>query len=558
MCRGDNRMIRRLISHKGIIVMLLVQLCVCLFWGHEKRGYMCDEIMSYGLANSEDYTFISYSSARNYGADSNGWVDADYFWNYVAVNSEDSFSYDAAIDNQIQDVHPPLYYILLHTVCALTPDRFTKWTGLGMNLLFLLIADGLMYYIVMKAFRRNQFLAIAAILTWSLSAAGLSDFALIRMYMLQTMEILSFVALHFYLFDRRNVDMRVSVWAMLLLCLNVIIGGLTQYYYYFYVSIFSALICLYMLYRRRWRSLVAYAVSLCAGFAINLMLFPATITQVFKGYRGEEVTNNLKARGVGILSEYYLGYVNDALFGGLLTVFAVLLVLYILYRFVSLFVLIRTQRTDGGMTITAERTERQTTIFRLLIPMDRSIGLMLVATVADAGFLYAAAVGSSIYSGRYIYPAFPIIAIWVVCILNAVVRQRRVVAMILTAFCVLSWWKNGIDYTYREYNECADWVWRLEGYDCLLYNTDGWNDLYTNMQQRMYYDETYFFHADEISGLGMALDQRKTKDGVVVCLPDEMSDEEAAQAMAAILESTGYSSYEEAYHYDARVCVLRD
>lgn len=40
-------------------------------------------------------------------------------------------------ENQIADVHPPLYYLFMHAVCsAFQNPPFTKWTGIGLNLFF--------------------------------------------------------------------------------------------------------------------------------------------------------------------------------------------------------------------------------------------------------------------------------------------------------------------------------------------------------------------------------------------------------------------------------------
>ena len=59
------------------------------------------------------------------------------FLNYVAPQGSTRFNYASVYYNQTQDVHPPLFYFLLHTVCSLFPGSFTKWTGLGMNLVLL-------------------------------------------------------------------------------------------------------------------------------------------------------------------------------------------------------------------------------------------------------------------------------------------------------------------------------------------------------------------------------------------------------------------------------------
>ena len=53
-------------------LIVLLQLLLCLWMGYNKRSFFCDEIYSYGLANSEDYTFLDYQSSKVYGANTGG------------------------------------------------------------------------------------------------------------------------------------------------------------------------------------------------------------------------------------------------------------------------------------------------------------------------------------------------------------------------------------------------------------------------------------------------------------------------------------------------------
>lgn len=41
---------------------------------------------------------------------------------------------------QTYDVHPPFYYLLLHTVCSLFPGRFSKWSGIGLNIVLFVLS----------------------------------------------------------------------------------------------------------------------------------------------------------------------------------------------------------------------------------------------------------------------------------------------------------------------------------------------------------------------------------------------------------------------------------
>ena len=48
-------------------------------------------------------------------------------------------NYKYVYDLQSYDVHPPVYYFMLHTVCSVMPGVFSMWQGIGLNILFSLI-----------------------------------------------------------------------------------------------------------------------------------------------------------------------------------------------------------------------------------------------------------------------------------------------------------------------------------------------------------------------------------------------------------------------------------
>ena len=91
------------------IVLVLLQYGLCIHYGLKRQYLFCDEVYSYGLANSTDKTFL-HPGEDNTPLDE--WVTGSYFENYMNYN-DDSFNYSAAYRNQENDVHPPVYYMLL-------------------------------------------------------------------------------------------------------------------------------------------------------------------------------------------------------------------------------------------------------------------------------------------------------------------------------------------------------------------------------------------------------------------------------------------------------------
>ena len=95
------------------------------YYGDKKEGYFVDELWSYGLANSTEYPHI-YSIQ---GWDQK-WQTPEYYMNYIEVEKGQQFDYRTVIYNQTQDNHPPLFYLILHTVCSLFPGTLSKWYGI--------------------------------------------------------------------------------------------------------------------------------------------------------------------------------------------------------------------------------------------------------------------------------------------------------------------------------------------------------------------------------------------------------------------------------------------
>ena len=68
----------------------------------------------------------------------NRWVDTKLYKDYFTVNENNRFSYKGIVEKLSFDVHPPLYYIILHTLSSIYYGSFSKWLGLIINIVFLI------------------------------------------------------------------------------------------------------------------------------------------------------------------------------------------------------------------------------------------------------------------------------------------------------------------------------------------------------------------------------------------------------------------------------------
>ena len=98
-------------TRNGLIYILFIILMV--FTIRNKTNLYVDEVYSYGLANHTDGMFMQIEDGKTYYPSNTPWIS------YMAVSADSRFDYANVWENQAQDVHPPLYYVILHTIYCL-------------------------------------------------------------------------------------------------------------------------------------------------------------------------------------------------------------------------------------------------------------------------------------------------------------------------------------------------------------------------------------------------------------------------------------------------------
>lgn len=165
-------------KEKLLLTIIIAILClVSLFFVNQKEGWHCDEIYSYGGSNSEfdnqywsykqydgtnklikeeivenrniveklkqlKYYFIDHPEEREKYEKAvldelpeRRWRTAEEAQNYVKAQ-DNRFNYISVYYNQVLDVHPPLFYTLVHTVSSIFNNTFSKYIIFSINLVF--------------------------------------------------------------------------------------------------------------------------------------------------------------------------------------------------------------------------------------------------------------------------------------------------------------------------------------------------------------------------------------------------------------------------------------
>lgn len=337
------------------IAVMLVCAAVFCFFVSCKQGFHMDELLSFELANAEFNPWIvttqpegrlakfvhneidgetmgetlgnladtvrdvlqnrGNSKLLTYTADvyeEPVWITSEQFSDYITVKSGDAFNYLSVYFNVKDDNHPPLHFMVLHTVSSLFQGRISPWMGCVINMAAVAGVMLLLYRIcrlmapALGMGKDGRRMGLMTALFYGLSTGALATVLLIRMYGMVTL----WCVLYFYLilkkwqdasFDKKNGK----------LILVTMLGFWTQYFFLFYCLLLAAVVSVCLGKTRRRRELFCFVRSMVMAAVVGVLVFPFAISDVFSSGRGVEALGNL-SRGLS-------GYgTRLAAFGGIL------------------------------------------------------------------------------------------------------------------------------------------------------------------------------------------------------------------------------------------------
>ncbi len=321
------------------IILAIILLCcfaVFVYWGCQKEGYHVDEMYMYGTANSEYLPFMhmgeqeysvkdwmkeygageniidlsrnlskdisilkangwdikgseiyaAYSKARECSNDmyTTTWMSGQAYKDYIAVSDTNRFNYISVLYNFRGDNHPPLYALLLHTVCSFHPGKYSKWYGLGLNIIIGIFSILLLYRTVGR-FLGGKRTALMAAALYGLSAAAAITASYIRMYSLVTLMVTGVAYAHHSLASKNwewdKKDRHKLVFFTL--C-----AYLSQYYSVIYIFGIALASVVIMLTRKKTKSALRYILTMGITGVAGIVMWPFSLKAVFAGSRGAE------------------------------------------------------------------------------------------------------------------------------------------------------------------------------------------------------------------------------------------------------------------------------
>ena len=343
----------------ALALLLALVAALSIFWAGQKSGYFVDEGMTLYLANgnytgavtsrpegtiqdflkeyvlrdslpataanlvemlkqlagagnySQQGSVAWYDAARALLQGRRVWMDGSELFGQLTVPPGEGFDYLQVYMNQAVDVHPPLYYLLVHTVFSLG-GGYSDWYLFGINLFFLLLTC-LFLYKAGRLITGEPTLPMLAVAIYGFSQGFISTAVYFRMYAILTF----WVTLTYYLHLRlEESGWRPTRRLTAALVATVALGFYTHYYYVVFLFPLFLLTAAKMLRGGHKKELGGYFFRLLAGGVVSLCVWPLSVYHILFGYRGTEAAGNLfSAELFSRLGAYY-GILLDAFFFG--------------------------------------------------------------------------------------------------------------------------------------------------------------------------------------------------------------------------------------------------
>lgn len=401
-----------------IIYILFIFIIIVLI--SQKKNIHVDEVYSYGLANK-----VFDKSIEMRLEDGVTYEDATTLWlEYMTAGEGHQFDYANVWLNQEIDVHPPLYYALLHTICSFFPGKFSIWYAGIINIIFAVFVLFMMRKLL-EVMIEDTFL-INAVSVFFICSAGVLDMtAFFRMYVM-TLFITTTIT---YLFVKSlNEKYTIKFW------ITVggvsVVGALTHYYFIVYLFFLCLVLGIYFLGSKMWKEAVSLVATMMVAGGISLMIFPPMIEHMFgTGQRGQQSMDNFKESSIEVfisrLKSFY-GMLNDYIFGNMLTYIIVACILGMLIQWLT------------GECKNQEKKQPP-------VPGQKIKWVLLVLP----GILYFVTVSKiAVYiTERYQQPIYAVMITGIIALVYVVLKkvaqtQCRLILVLLLAVMILNSWKT--------------------------------------------------------------------------------------------------------------------
>ncbi len=458
-----------------ILFSVLLMLCIS-----QKSYYYIDEYASYALSNISNNSFVYCSNTVPESANFKDGVRYEpaskAFAAITGVDDSRRFNYVNVWKNQINDTHPPFYYMLLHTSCSFFPGIFSKWFAGFINVISALWLFWIARQLICQ-FTNDRFILLLISLAMLLSPALLNAAAFFRQYLLAAAFVMSATVL---CIKQTGNNAQWNRKFYVCVFVTTLLSALTHYFCILYIVLLSGVFVIWLLRNREFEHAAKFIFAqFCAGVT-SIAIFPAMLEHIFNGQHGILYGNAVNTLGVGYFDILlrYINMINCQLFGDSLIVLIPVILFLVLKGGKRNF----EQNSFTGTNVKYALIFIPALCYFLFIPLK--VFCLSDATI-NLDFRYTQLVWMPLFTGIFVF---------LFTRLKYILKSNNVIYMLIVSCVILGSWYctdwNG-RWLYRAYN---DYEYLKEPYytsDCVCL-TDKTISAYTVFELEPYKSLTWY------------------------------------------------------------------
>ena len=264
--------------YAAFIVISAIQLGVIVYtFQTKKESYNADELWSYGFANSYYMPYL-YEDLDGNEINQCEWVDSEVINDYLVVNEGEEFSYGSVFYNHSYDLSPPLHSLILHTICSFFPGEFSPWFSFVINIAAFAITISFLFLCVRLL--KDEIMAILVCAWYGFSSIAIDTFIYLRPYALGTALFMVLLYMSIYMMDSIKQKKQMKKWFFPVMGAIAFLGFMTHYYVILAAGILTALICIWLLIRKRVKITLGYGGTMLVALLL-MMLCCRNIFSIF-------------------------------------------------------------------------------------------------------------------------------------------------------------------------------------------------------------------------------------------------------------------------------------
>lgn len=540
------------------IAIFIIAIFLC-FWITQKQGFHEDEIFSYGSSNykwdsmfqlvgKSDYTNTAiekYIIADSFSdtlknikyylqnpqeleelkqqvrdQEKTVWKTKEDAKEYVTIGNGDVFNYLSVYYNQSRDVHPPLFYFLVHFVSSIAYGSFSKYIIFAINLVFMLLTCNLIRKIF-ELFGKKT-LGIIAMLLYGFSMGAVTTAIFLRMYAMLTFFTIAYLYINLKIWKN---DFEISKTEKWKLFFTTVLGFLTQYYFCIFALFTFIIMCIYMIKKKKYKILRTYIGIHILSAIVGIIIFPASIYHIFFSYRGAGAEDS--GKGIIEMLGFYITRMQEAFSIQNFTTYGIVALV-----------------AFGFILKCAKKIKEKSLkdIFPyILIAIPTILYFIVVAKIAPTNVGEKPAI-------RYIMNILPQVVILFVLAITFIFKEKKIAYAISILITILIS-VNGIIYNkpsylyqgYNEYTEIAEKYHELP----FVYTVDNSFTHINSMPEYLIYDKTLILDMSYVNIEFLKQDEViQNTDKFILSIKKWTNVEDILQK---ILDNTGFNHFEVLY-----------